>query len=1336
MFVFGQEYYKYQLLMQTRSNKNQQQPTAYADFIKKKKDPSGFEVKYVSEEVGYGLFATADFEKGEFLLEYSGVLRHAYQVGEEEDTTFIFFFQSGQDSMCIDATHSTGKGKYCNDDWKKPNAVVKKIIINKQPKLAIFANSEIKKGNEIRYDYGQPDARWRKKKKTNQNKPPEVLRECNTDNEPERAPGESECTTQIAKKQTNQNKPPEVLRECNTDNEPERAPGESECTTQIAKKNTNQNKPPEVLRECNTDNEPERAPGESECTTQIVKKQTNQNKPPEVLRECNTDNEPERAPVESECTTQIAKKNTNQNKPPEVLRECNTDNEPERAPGESECTTQIVKKQTNQNKPPEVLRECNTDNEPERAPGESECTTQIAKDNESDDSYNPFEDIDLFPWCKDTHKDVSSGGDDKGENGSDNEVSSQTSEASDNTQDKEQEWNDDQMSYVCDSEDSTNSSEYMIPLPSPKMRSHGAVCIKEHPSKSDVEHTIVSTTDHNQNQQQRHGKNRKCNQKKVIFALEKEESVSYTDSSDSSDENNEHCSDYLPTESSSDEQMSPESNSEMDTQKRKGPGTSLKRNVDMRSSASDSEAGGNIVHSTSSSSSKLRLQNAECKVSSKTPESSCAVSSTTSETRFKKIPRVTVMTSSNGFARKWDKHQFCVFCMEQKAKLGRHFQSMHAHEPEVQEAFSFSKNSKERKELLQILTNKGNHSHNIEVLNSGTGILIPYKRPPFSVPFERYLPCENCFGYFYDGDMWKHTKKCPAKQSHSGRNNGLRSRCSLLLPLATKVDEQFKVKVIGIMRRDNISIICRNDEMILTLGQRLFAKLGTDSHNGQYVSQKMREVGRLLKNIQEVDPSLKTLAECIRPSCFDKVVEAVRKCAVYNSSTQQYQIPSLALKLGHSLKKCAAIQKVAGIKLEDGELKDYAERFEELCNLEWADSVSSHALSTLYQRKWNKPTILPLSEDVVNLHKHLNVKITESTKRLSTDPDKLAWYSLATATMAKIILFNRRRSGEVQRMPLEDYQRCNTHTNEDILEDLTEWEKKLCQQLSRVETKGKRGRKVPILLTSEMKEAADTLVETRSSVGVSSTNRYMFARPTLGSKTPLRGSDCLSKMALESGAKCPSALTSTKLRKHIATVSQLFCLKRHELDILANFLGHDIRVHREYYRLPDDTLQMTKVARLLLAMEKGNSNNFRDKKLSEIEVSLDDPCTSEEELVDEDEEDDLPDEINTGASILAKTCNESKKRSSLQARSHSNLSVRKPDQSEQRVVVNKKSHWGNKESDAVQDYFDKHIRLGRVPRKDECDKCKKSLAPLLDDKTWKNIKYKVYSAIQANKRKR
>lgn len=285
--------------------------------------------------------------------------------------------------------------------------------------------------------------------------------------------------------------------------------------------------------------------------------------------------------------------------------------------------------------------------------------------------------------------------------------------------------------------------------------------------------------------------------------------------------------------------------------------------------------------------------------------------------------------------------------------------------------------------------------------------------------------------------------------------------------------------------------------------------------------------------------------------------------------------------------------KVNGIKAGDDFIRNNAERFEELCKLEWSSTVSSHALSTLHQRKWNKPTILPLSEDVVKLHRHLSSKMAESKDMLSTAPDKLAWNTLATATLSKVILFNRRRSGEVQRMHLTDYERCHGHSNNDVFEGLTKWEQKLCQGLTRVEIKGKRGRKVPILLTSEMKEAVDALVAAREVVGISEENTYLFARPSLGSKTPLRGSDCLAIMAAESNAQCPAALTSTILRKHIATVSQLFCLKNHELDILANFLGHDIRVHREYYRLPDDTLQMTKVARLLLAMEKGNTESFR-----------------------------------------------------------------------------------------------------------------------------------------------
>jgi len=55
------------------------------------------------------------------------------------------------------------------------------------------------------------------------------------------------------------------------------------------------------------------------------------------------------------------------------------------------------------------------------------------------------------------------------------------------------------------------------------------------------------------------------------------------------------------------------------------------------------------------------------------------------------------------------------------------------------------------------------------------------------------------------------------------------------------------------------------------------------------------------------------------------------------------------------------------------------------------------------------------------------------------------------------------------------------------------------------------------------------------------------------------------------------------VRKHVTTISQVLNLKENELDIdlLAQFTGHDIRVHREFYRLPLDVLQTAEVAKIL-----------------------------------------------------------------------------------------------------------------------------------------------------------
>lgn len=155
-----------------------------------------------------------------------------------------------------------------------------------------------------------------------------------------------------------------------------------------------------------------------------------------------------------------------------------------------------------------------------------------------------------------------------------------------------------------------------------------------------------------------------------------------------------------------------------------------------------------------------------------------------------------------------------------------------------------------------------------------------------------------------------------------------------------------------------------------------------------------------------------------------------------------------------------------------------------------------------------------------------------------------------------------------------------------------------------VEIKGKRGRKVPVIFTPELRQCVSLLISTRNAVGIPESNPYVFARPGKQSTKPIRAWDCLRKYATqcEPQLTSPSNITSTKLRKYIATVSQVLCLRDNELDWLARHLGHDIRVHREFYRLHESTLEIAKVSKLLLSVDSGKINEWAGKSLADINI--------------------------------------------------------------------------------------------------------------------------------------
>ncbi len=151
-----------------------------------------------------------------------------------------------------------------------------------------------------------------------------------------------------------------------------------------------------------------------------------------------------------------------------------------------------------------------------------------------------------------------------------------------------------------------------------------------------------------------------------------------------------------------------------------------------------------------------------------------------------------------------------------------------------------------------------------------------------------------------------------------------------------------------------------------------------------------------------------------------------------------------------------------------------------------------------------------------------------------------------------------------------------------------------------VEITGKRNRKVPVLLTPDVKEAIVVLNSTRGKGNVTKENMYVFAVNDGKSTKPLNGNDVICQACSMVDLQHPDVITSTNLRKYVATVSQLIDMDHNELGWLATHLGHDIQIHKQVYRMQESTLEMAVVGNLLMAIDEGRAHQFKGKNLRDI----------------------------------------------------------------------------------------------------------------------------------------
>ena len=290
-----------------------------------------------------------------------------------------------------------------------------------------------------------------------------------------------------------------------------------------------------------------------------------------------------------------------------------------------------------------------------------------------------------------------------------------------------------------------------------------------------------------------------------------------------------------------------------------------------------------------------------------------------------------------------------------------------------------------------------------------------------------------------------------------------------------------------------------------------------------------------------------------------------------------------------------------GIKSDDATKELHARKFLELHEAEFG-TITAKAKESLDARKYNRPQSLPVFQDVSLLNNYI---VNEVEVCGQNSPSVVNYVRLAKLNLAAIILFNRKRSGEAERIKKENYTKglcCDQEADQEIIKELSIVERKLVHCLKRVEIRGKKGRRVAILLTEQMVANINTMIKMRESIEMDRPDDYLFARPG-NNLCPYRGHIVLSELAKEAGCQRPDLITSTKLRKHLAAMSVVLNIEETMQDTLADFMGHDIRVHRQFYRLPLSIIQKAKVAKILTAVNTGQLGKYSGKSLDDVDIS-------------------------------------------------------------------------------------------------------------------------------------
>ncbi|KAG5863048.1 hypothetical protein JTB14_030290 [Gonioctena quinquepunctata] len=528
------------------------------------------------------------------------------------------------------------------------------------------------------------------------------------------------------------------------------------------------------------------------------------------------------------------------------------------------------------------------------------------------------------------------------------------------------------------------------------------------------------------------------------------------------------------------------------------------------------------------------------------------------------------------------------------------------------------------------------------------------------------------------------------------------------------------------MRADKISLIAKKDTLICNYGYS-YLKGRRSKGNLDVVRQNMRRLARLLKFAQNENREMINLIDLLRPSFFKTIIAGVNEIACYNSETDIYESPTVAVNFGTLIKKCCDLAYIYLLQIPNtNDERKKLKILKTLVTSQWANEVSAQAASNLNAKKWNKDELIPLTSDLMKMNNFLQETSEAMYNKILVDENNyLAYNTLKEVLYTQIILLNRRRPAEVAQIKVQTYTSVNLDSrNENEFENcLTETERVLLTSYSRIMIRGKRGRGVPILLSVNMRKHFDCLMKIRNNFV--SHNDYVFH--TSGDNF-IDGTKVLYKYAKKCGVRCPKSISATRLRKHLATVTQLLQFSEKDLEQLLKFMGHTLNIHCNVYRLSDSLYQTAKVSKLLLLATEEGVEQYKGMKLDDIDIDLNPMC---QENTNFNSISEVIEDIKGSSHVMPRATPEDELYEETVEKSVVECPEKGVVELPKGVIIIRKP-WTKQQKQIISNYFSNHIERKQAPKKHEINEFVEKYPKLFTNRKWTSIKAVVFNLYKGN----